>query len=126
MTVVLLDTNMLLAPHQHGVDIFSEIERLVREKHEISTLSTVIAELKGLSASTKSEDGIAANVGLRLITEKAVGVIPSHGPVDDAIVEYAAQNKAIVCTNDRELKSRLREKELIILSMRGKNHLEIA
>ena len=122
--IVLLDTNALLIPHQHRVDLFSEIERIVTEKHEVATLSTVVDELRGLASSTTKDDGAAARVGLRLLQEKKVSIIPSECPVDDAIVLYASQHKAIVCTNDGELKKRLKAACLETLSMRGKNHLE--
>jgi len=124
MITVLLDTNALLLPHQHGVDVFSEIDRLITETHETITLSTVAGELKAL-ADSASEDGVAANVGLRLLEGKKVKMVPSSGPVDDAIVEYAASKNAVVCTNDRDLKRRLKARGVRTIAMRGKTHLEM-
>jgi rRNA-processing protein FCF1 len=122
--IVLLDTNALLLPHQHGIDVFSEISRIMPEKYELITLSTVIDELKGLSRQ-QSADGAAAKVGLRLLEDKHVKIVPSTGGVDEALVEYAGANRAIVCTNDKELKRRLKAKGAQILSMRGKTHMEL-
>src|SRR3989338_3080201 len=51
---VLIDTNMMLVPHQFGVDIFE----FLRE-YEIFTLSSCASELKKLSRE-KGDDGIAA------------------------------------------------------------------
>lgn len=123
MTVVLLDTNMLLLPHKHRIDVFSEIERLITGEHEVATLSTVVDELKEI-ARENNDDGIAAKVGLRLLTDKKVRVITSKGPVDDALVEYAQKDRATVCTNDRELKARLKKAGIRRVFMRGKTHLE--
>jgi rRNA-processing protein FCF1 len=120
--IVLLDTNSLLLPHQHRIDVFAEIERLVLEEHTVATLSTVVDELRGLVGS--SRDGVAANVGLQLIREKGVGVIPAEGDVDDSILDYAERNDVLVCTNDHELKSRLRAAGIEVLCMRGKGHLD--
>jgi uncharacterized protein len=121
--IVLLDTNALLLPHQRRIDIFSEIDRTIIESHEVATLSTVVDELKAL-ATPSTKDGVAANVGLRLLEMKKVRIIPSEGPVDDAIVAYAKRDGVIVCTNDKELKRRLRKNRVTLLVMRGMNHLE--
>ncbi len=120
--IVLLDTNFLLLPHQHGVDVFSEIERLVPEKHEVATLSTVVGELEELTGPSK--DGVAANVALQLLREKGVVVLPAEGGVDESIVEKAGGGGVLVGTNDRELKSQLRSKGVELLVLRGRNHLE--
>jgi len=124
MITVLLDTNALLMPHQHGVDVFAEIDRIIDEIHEIITLSTVVEELKGLSCSS-SDDGAAARVGLRLLKEKTLRLVPSSGDVDDAIVEYAEKNNAVVCTNDKALKRRLKVRGVRTISLRGQTHLEM-
>jgi uncharacterized protein len=121
--IVLLDTNSLLLPHQRRIDVFSEIKRLIPEHHELATLSTVLQELEGLAKSPATKDGVAAKVGLKLIENKNVTIIPSEGPVDEALVAYAAEYKAIVCTNDQDLKRKLKKKRLTLIVMRGKNHL---
>jgi len=121
MTVVLLDTNCLMMPHQHGVDVFAEIERLVPEAHTVATLSTVLSELKDIVSS--SQDGVAAKVGLVLLADRGVSVIPSTGPVDDALVAYAVRERAFVCTNDRGLRSRLKVAGVKVIAMRGRNRL---
>lgn len=119
--LVLLDTNLLLVPHQFGVDVFSEVERLVPEEHEVVTLSNVIEELRNLVDSSK--DGVAAGVGLQLVQDKGVRIIPSTGVVDDCIIEYASGNDVVVGTNDRQLKGRLRSVGVQVLCMRGRDHL---
>ena len=122
---VLLDTNALLMPHQHGIDVFSEISRIVSEKYYLATLSTVVDELESISSSRAKDDGVAAEVGLKLLREKGVSIIPSEGPVDDALAEYASRWGALVCTNDRYLKAKLKAKGVRVISMRGKTHLEV-
>jgi rRNA-processing protein FCF1 len=121
MITVLLDTNCLLIPHQHGIDVFAEIERLVPEEHKVVTLSTVITELEGLVDS--SHDGVSAKVGLKLAKEKGVEVIPSEGPVDDALVGFARAQRAIVCTNDAALRARIAKAGAQTMVMRGRKRL---
>jgi rRNA-processing protein FCF1 len=119
---VLLDTNFMLLPSRHKIDIYTEIKRLVPEEHTLATLSSAVKELRQLEGLTR--DGLAAKVGLALLENKKVEILPSEGFVDDALVKYASENKSIVCTNDRELKRRLRKAKAGIIYMRGKNHLE--
>jgi rRNA-processing protein FCF1 len=119
---VLLDTNALLLPHQHRVDVFAEIARILSEPHELVTMSGVLEEL-GRLAGPGSKDGVAAKVALALVAERGLRVIPSEGHVDRAIIEYACENKAYVCTNDGELRSKLRRNGVRVLSMRGKTHM---
>ncbi|MBD3387653.1 MAG: nucleotide-binding protein [Candidatus Altiarchaeales archaeon] len=122
---VVLDTNFLLLPHQMGVDIFSEITRVVSEEHRLMTLSPVLAELNNLIGP--SGDGVAAKVGMQLLLEKKVFVVGvPEANADEAIVNYASDNKAIVCTNDGGLKSRLKKKRVKVLCLKGKDHLGFA
>jgi rRNA-processing protein FCF1 len=120
---VLLDTNILLLPAKHKIDVFAEIERLIIEPHEVLTLSGIVSELEGLVGCGR--DGLAAKAGLDIIREKKVRVLESVGVVDDAIVDFAGGNHTIVATNDRELMGRLRGKAAGLLYMRGKNRLEL-
>jgi len=125
MKDVLLDTNFLTLPHIHGLDVFTELARILPESHSCVVLSGTVAELEGL-CSGASNASIAARVGLRLIEEKDVRVVKSKGSVDDAIVDYASSHgDVVVATNDRELKKRLREKKVSVISLRGESNLTI-
>ncbi|MFH1055915.1 MAG: DNA-binding protein [Candidatus Altiarchaeota archaeon] len=121
--IVLLDTNFLLLPKQHKIDIFSEIQRLVPEKHTLATLSPVVEELHHL-AGTRTEDMVAAKVALQMLEQNGVEIIPADKEADEAIIEYAAANPTLVATNDKDLKRRLKKTVQGIIHMRGKNHLE--
>jgi rRNA-processing protein FCF1 len=121
--IVLLDTNALLMPHQHKVDLFAEIERVIPEKHEVATLSTVISELEGIAVNSTNDDGVAAKVGLKLVADKGVRVIESSGNVDDTIARYAMEQGTIACTNDKELKARVIDAGATVVFMRGKKKL---
>lgn len=125
MKLVLLDTNFLTLPHTHGLDIFSELDRIIPEAHTYAVLSGTIDELDEL-CSGASNTSIAARVGLRLIDEKDVLVVESKDYVDDAIVEYANTNDGVVvATNDRGLKKRLKEKKVQVISLQGDNTLTL-
>jgi rRNA-processing protein FCF1 len=126
MKDVLLDTNFLLLPHTHHLDVFSELERVIPEEHRLLVLSGTLKELTVLS-SGGSESAVAARVALALLERKKVEVLESEGNVDEALLSYSQEHKnAVVCTNDRNLKKKLKEKRTPIISLRGSDTLVMA
>lgn len=126
---VIFDTNALMAPSEHTVDIFEKIEKL-DGSYECIVPESVIAELERLSESSKD-----AKIGLELARERCIKVEneseePKEG-ADDAIVEIAGdiknkreEEKIKVVTNDIELKERLLEKDIPVFYLRQKKRLE--
>jgi rRNA-processing protein FCF1 len=88
--------------------------------HEIIVASGTISELEKLKGSKKKNSKDAA-VALQLMQGKKISVVSSKGHVDDWIVRFAEESKDTkVCTNDTELRHRLRPKGIIALTL-GKN-----
>ena len=127
-TRVFLDTNFLMMPHSEGIDVFTEIERLLAQAdYELVTLSTVKEELLHLSASAKGKDKAAAKLGLDLLSAKKVSVIePAEKKVDKELIRLALEGRGsvIVCTNDKELRGKVKEAGGLVISMRSRSHLE--
>ena len=124
MTVeIILDANFILIPHKKKIDIFSRIPELLPEKHDFVTLGSVVNELEGI-AEGASDDAAAARTALKLIKVKGVKVVPSSGPADHAIVDYASRReKTVVCTNDKELKRKLKAAGVKTVSLHGEDKL---
>ncbi len=117
---VVFDTNMLMTPSQHSVDVFDEAERLVGG-YDAVVPDAVVRELAAL-ADEGNED---AAVGLRFARERCevVETDKTHG--DDAVVAAAtADEDAVAATNDARLKERLVEGMVPVLYLRQKNRLE--
>ena len=127
MIKVLLDTNFLMIPHTYKIDIFQEIERLIPGAHELITPSNVIEEIHKLRNS-RGGDRIAAQVALQLLEEKGVKKIQSQDKADEFMINYAVGDKphVVVCTNDKELRKRLRELNVPVIVMRGRSRLEFS
>ncbi len=115
---VMIDTNFFMVPYSLGIDLFSELERLL-PGFEPVTLSSVVDELLSIK-KTSGKDAIAASIGLQLIEKRGIGIINSHMETDDAIVELASRGKIPVCTNDTELKRRLIRSGVRVICVRGK------
>jgi len=122
MQKVVLDTNMLLVPFQFHVDIFSEIDRLMEGRAEPVLLSPCVEELKALAAGS-GRDARAAKAALDMVERLKLNKTKAGGPADDAIVEYALKEKAAVCTNDKELRDKLRKKGIRTIGLRDNSHL---
>lgn len=131
MQKILLDTNFLLVPAQFKVDIFSEIERICEEKCELYAPEEVVDELKKLS-KPKNKSGAAARLALALIRKKNVNIIKrggktNKGNADAKLVELAEKELKgyIVATQDKELKTKLKEKGIKIVTLMQKSYLKM-
>lgn len=121
MRKLLLDANFLIMPFQFNVDIFGEFDRLVGEQYQVYTLNRTYNEALNV------EDGRYQQQVERLVDEsmpdiEILEVVADHGmDADDILVQMAGEY--IVCTNDAELKRRLRDEELPHIFLRQKSHL---
>ncbi len=122
--MVILDTNFLMIPGLHGVDIFSELDRVIDKKYEIVIPEVVIGELKNLKEEGNSTERKAAELALDLASKGSK--ITSQMPADEEIFRLALENQGVVGTNDSKLQKRLREEEIPVIFLRQKSHLDIS
>lgn len=122
---VLIDTNAFTLPVQFGIDLFSELERILGA-FEPLVLDGTLRELEQLGAGC-GKDSSAARVGRSLAESCLVVQAPNpYGTVDEGIVRYAQKNGCMVVTNDGGLKTILREQGIRVIGMRKKRTLEIS
>ena len=91
-----------------------------------SVLSAVLQELEGLTRA-RGRHGAAARVGLALAAQCTLaesGDLESES-VDAKVIEYAAQTKCMVVTNDRRIRDALNARGISVISMRNQKKLEI-
>ena len=119
---VILDTNFLLLPFQFRLNIFTELEYLLEKSHKYVISSRTLSELERIGKSI-GKNGMAARLALKMIGVSKIEVIQSKQEVDDWIVDYAKANHAIVCTNDTELRLRLKDLDIKTVSMKSKSKL---
>ena len=84
----------------------------------------MVQELRGLTRA-KGWHGAAA-LGLALAAQCTVAEtgMPSES-VDAQVIEYAAQTKCVVVTNDRRMRDALFARGIGVISMRNQKKLEI-
>ena len=121
---VIIDTNFFLLPYQYKIDIFGELEHLLEVHHQYVISTKTIRELEEL-AKNKGKKGAAAKLALKIIeiNKARMEVIPSGMFVDKWIAKHAVETGAMVCTNDKQLKNKLKENDIRVISLKGKKHL---
>ena len=122
---VLLDANALMMPAQFQIDLFDEL-RMLTGAFEAVVLPGVLQELNGLTRA-KGRDGAAARCGLTLADQCTVvrNADLKAESVDAQMIEYAAQNKCLVVTNDRRVRDALFAQDIGVISLRNQKKLEI-
>ncbi len=124
-TKVILDTNFLMIPGELGIDVFSEIPLLLEKPHKICIMEGTEKELMSIVSTFKNKkEGFNAKLAYVMIKQKKIKTIKhKEQHVDDAILSYAEKNDCIVCTQDKELRSRLKQKKVKVIGLRQKKYL---
>ncbi len=122
----LLDANFLMIPHQHGVDVFSELERLLGS-YVPMTAPQVVEELERIASSARGSDRVAARVALSLLDLKDVEVVEVEGrDGDEALLNLAERvPNPYLCTQDKALKRAALDAGIPVITMRQTTHLTV-
>ena len=121
---ILLDTNFLMLPAQHKIDIFSELERILDFSFELFIIDKSICELDKIISDAKVKDKIAANVAKQLVKSKGIKIIKTSGEkADDILVDISKGGEFIVATADNELKRRLKRNNIKVITLRKRKYL---
>jgi len=126
--LVVPDTNFLLVPGQFGVDIIGELNRILDVRFKILIPNVVLQELDVIERKSRGKDLMAIRMAKKLAERFETVEIGEFGrrPIDDQILEFAVKNdRVIVCTNDKGLKKRLRERGVPVVYLRSKKILEL-
>lgn len=124
---VILDSNFLLLPFQFGIDLFEAIKDLLDRNVEFIVLPQIVEEVKRI-ADGMGDDSRGARLALKLIEEKCIilDLDEVRGlNTDESILRAAIKLKAVVATNDRELRRKLRSRGIPTIFLREYSHLDV-
>jgi hypothetical protein len=124
--LVVPDTNFLLIPGQFGVDIIGELKRVLDVNFKVVIPNVVIKELDLIEKKSRGKDLVAIRMARQLIERFEIIDIGKFGekPTDEQIYEFALKrSNVIVCTNDKGLKKKLRERGIPVVYLRQKKIL---
>ena len=119
MKKLMLDTNFLVLPFQFQVDPFEEFDKIFTENYNLYTIDKCISEAKTI------ENNSYSSLVTKLIEKKPIEVIDTSSSknADDLLLEFSERGY-VVCTNDRELRERIKKKGSPVVILRGENKLQ--
>lgn len=120
---VIADTSFLMIPGLFGVDVISELNRLVERRYVLVVPSPVVGELKKLSKLGTSAERSAARLALALV--KRGKVIEARGSADEAVLAAASGGDCVAATTDAALRKGLRGLGVPVVFLRQKSHLAL-
>lgn len=122
VTVVLLDTNAIFMIFEFSIDIDSELTRLLGA-HAAKIPEAVVHEIKNMGKKGTGKQKNLAKPALQFISRYPQLSHGQYATVDDAILHVASVLDAVVVTNDKALRERLKEKGVSRIFLRGKQRL---
>jgi len=124
---VLLDTNFLMLPVRFGVDIKSEIGRIVEASFILATTPAVVDELSRIKKQVKPSEvkDVDFAINLTETLEKISDISEPGEDVDDQLLRLASSGGYLIATTDTELRKRLRSKGLPVIFLRQSRFLAI-
>lgn len=114
---------MLLAAEQFGINLFSELDRVIQRDHTPMIPKSILKEIRNIYKNGSGEDKRAASVALDLA--ERCEKIETQYDGDKAIMVAAKKHDAIVATNDSELIKRLKNNNVPVIILRQQSHLEM-
>ncbi|MFW6121968.1 MAG: PIN domain-containing protein [Petrotogales bacterium] len=118
---VILDSSAIMMLFDFSIDLEKELTRLLGAYH-IVVPTPVVRELEFLSEKGKGEKKTKAKASLKLI-EKFETIDTNKKKADGSILELAEKINGVVVTNDKELKTRLKEIPRSVIFLRAKKKL---
>lgn len=120
---VLFDTNFLLAPVELGVDVEEKLGQILGN-YRIFIPVCVKRELERLRETGKKQER-EIDLALKLANKyEEIRISEVADDPDDALIEYSPNKNVVVCTNDKELINRLREKDVPVIFVRQNKLLD--
>lgn len=121
---VVVDTNALMMQFQYYLDLETELRRVMPGTFEILVPSAVIDELETLVAKNEGKEAEEARLAIELA--ETFEIVETEAEGDDAVIELAADlDDAVVVTNDKLLRARLRAQGIPNVHMRSKAFLSV-
>ena len=120
---VILDSNALMMQFQFHIDIEREVNRLLGGNYRMVVPQIVLDELQRLAKEGAQKEATEARMAAELA--RTFDVVESPGDGDTGILRLAERLNAVVVTNDKTLRARLRAKDIPNIYMRSRAFLTI-
>lgn len=120
---VIADTSFLMISGLFGVDVTSELDRVLEQRHELMVPKPVLDELKRLAERGTPAERSAAYIGL--VLAKRSRIVEAKGTADEAILNLTREGNCVAATTDAALRRELRKRGVPVIYLREQSHLAI-
>ncbi|MFW9778289.1 MAG: PIN domain-containing protein [Candidatus Heimdallarchaeota archaeon] len=127
-TLILLDTNFLLAISQNPVlNISHELDRVIPQKRTLIVLEPILSELRKIKEHGSPKVRLDTRMALEFVNRycEIWATDHIHRNIDFILLSTAQDLQAIIATNDHHLKTLAKEKGIKILYVRNRRWLEL-
>ena len=112
---------------QFNVDVVGELKYIL-PSCKLLVPSAVLKELERIKKRSKGKDKIAASIALKIANSPPIEVLDmkllNGETVDDSLLRLSKRSM-ILCTNDRELRTRARQMDINVVYLRQKKYLDV-
>ena len=112
---------------QFHVDVVSELEKIL-PSCKLLVPTAVLKELSRIKNRTKGKNKIAASIAIKIATSSPIEVLEmelkQRESVDDSLLRLSEKSR-LLCTNDRELRIKAREKDINVIFLRQRRYLDV-
>lgn len=122
--VIAMDTNFLTAILQFRVDVFSEIKSEFGSNIKFVVPAQVNSELERISEKG-GKIAMAVKIAKEAMRKNKVGEVEVSARNADSALAKIAQDGAVVATNDRNLKKRIKALGGTVIYLRQKKFIEV-
>ena len=112
---------------QFHVDVVGELEKIL-PSCKLLVPTAVLRELSRIKNRTKGKNKIAASIAIKIATSHPIEVLEMEQKqgesVDDSLLRLSEKSR-LLCTNDRELRIKAREKDINVIFLRQIRYLDV-
>ena len=112
---------------QFHVDVVSELEKIL-PSCKLLVPTAVLNELSRIKNRTRGKNKIAASIAIKIATSSPIEVLEMElkegESVDDSLLRLSEKSR-FLCTNDRELRIKAREKDINVIFLRQRRYLDV-
>ncbi len=112
---------------QFHVDVVGELEKIL-PSCKLLVPTAVLKELSRIKSRTKGKNKIAASIAIKIATSSPIEVLEMEQKqgesVDDSLLRLSKKSR-LLCTNDRELRIKAREKDINVIFLRQRRYLDV-
>jgi len=109
---------------QFPVDVVVDLENIL-PSHKLLVPSYVLEELENIKGRSRGKNRVAASVSIKIAQNPPFQVREMERGRNERVDDALLRHSRVLCTNDRELRRRAREKGITVVYLRQKRYLSI-